>query len=50
MQLRLRAKKKSTVTSKKIKFIEIPSDADLSGTKVYEGSAACDGQTVHHIP
>lgn len=43
MQLRLRAKKKSTVTSKKIKFIEIPSDADLSGTKVYEGSAACDG-------
>lgn len=39
----MRAKKKSTVTSKKIKFIEIPSDADLSGTKVYEGSAACDG-------
>ena len=35
--------KKSTITSKKIKFIEIPSDADLSGTKVYEGSAACDG-------
>lgn len=39
----MRAKKKSTITSKKIKFIEIPSDADLSGTKVYEGSAACDG-------
>ena len=39
----MRAKKKSTITSKKIKFIEIPSDAGLSGTKVYEGSAACDG-------
>ena len=39
----MRAKKKSTITSKKIKFIEIPSNADLSGTKVYEGSAACDG-------
>lgn len=39
----MRAKKKSTITSKKIKFIEIPSDADLSGTKFYEGSAACDG-------
>lgn len=39
----MRAKKKSTITSKEIKFIEIPSDADLSGTKVYEGSAACDG-------
>lgn len=39
----MRAKKKSTITSKKIKFINIPSSADLSGTKVYEGSAACDG-------
>ena len=39
----MRAKKKSTITSKKIKFINVPSEADLSGTKVYEGSAACDG-------